>query len=351
MPRHLTVIGLIVFALFGSVAQATDVPTKDAKGLKDPPGLSRFTGSALFLNEFADYDEIKAPAAVVKYADEAQTKLTAAQFAQASGQRWRLMYAIPPNRSPIEVVRNYQQQLLPKGFATLYECSGDDCGAAVGSYTGGSTDSFFNLLYPRTEYAKWTDANAVSCAGGNLMTDVLYTVLKNDKTGELVALATHRPGIVSVYCPEEEWKKHLFATVVYVKPKLMETNMKLEASALEKAMGETGKVAIYGILFDTASATIKPESKPSLDEIAKLLKKETKLNLHIVGHTDGEGTLASNFDLSKRRAEAVRAALIKDYGIAGTRLTGNGVASLAPVALNTTDEGRAKNRRVELVPF
>ena len=104
-------------------------------------------------------------------------------------------------------------------------------------------------------------------------------------------------------------------------------------------------------MFDTAAATIKPDSKSSLDEIGKLLKSDAKLTLHIVGHTDGQGTLASNFDLSKRRAEAVRAALIKDYTIAATRLSANGVASLAPVAPNTTDEGRAKNRRVELVPF
>ncbi|MDP3857331.1 MAG: OmpA family protein [Stagnimonas sp.] len=335
--------------LWMATAQATDIPTKDAKGLKDPPGLSRFTGSALFLNEFVDYDELKVPATTV---ESTERKMSAAKYAEASGQRWRMMYAIPDGRSPIEVVRNYQQQLKAKGYTALHECTADTCGGDTQDYDGGTTaDTFINFLYPRSEFRGWDDSAAARCAGGSFITDMRYAVLKNEATGELVALVTHRPGIVSAHCPEEEWKKHLFATVVYVKPKTMETNMKLEASALEKAMGETGKVAIYGILFDTASATIKPESKPSLDEIGKLLKKEAKLGLHIVGHTDGEGTLAGNFDLSKRRAEAVRAALIKDYGIAANRLTGNGVASLAPVAPNTSDEGRAKNRRVELVPY
>jgi outer membrane protein OmpA-like peptidoglycan-associated protein len=90
---------------------------------------------------------------------------------------------------------------------------------------------------------------------------------------------------------------------------------------------------------------------PALDEIAKLLKKEPELKLHVVGHTDNEGGLAFNMNLSKRRAEAVVNALVKNYGITAKRLTANGVAYLAPVAVNTTEEGRARNRRVELVPW
>jgi outer membrane protein OmpA-like peptidoglycan-associated protein len=111
-----------------------------------------------------------------------------------------------------------------------------------------------------------------------------------------------------------------------------------------------GRVALYGILFDTDQATIKTESRPALQEIAKLLQQEPNLNLHVVGHTDNTGTFEHNLDLSKRRAAAVKAALTKAFGIATGRLTPNGVASLAPVATNTTEEGRAKNRRVELVP-
>ena len=350
MNRYLSSLipTLLLAATF--IAHATEVPSKDATGLKDPPGLPRFTGSALFVNEAVDYDEIKVPAAVVTTTDGVQA---AAKYAEASGQRWRMMYRIPDGRSPIEVVRNYQQQLKAKGYTALYECVADACGGDMQDYDGGTTaDTFINAIYARSEFKKWDDSAPARCAGGSFITDVRYAVLRQEKTGELLALVTHRPGIVSAYCPEEEWKKHLFATVIYVKPKAMESNMQtLDAGAMAKAMSETGKVAIYGILFDTASATIKPESKPSLDQIAALLKKDTKLTLHLVGHTDGQGKLEANFDLSKRRAEAVKAALVKDYGIAAARLTANGVASLAPVAPNTSEEGRAKNRRVELVPF
>ena len=95
---------------------------------------------------------------------------------------------------------------------------------------------------------------------------------------------------------------------------------------------------------------IKPASRASLQEIAKLLKQQPALKLHIVGHTDNIGGYEFNMGLSKRRADAVVASLVKEYGIPATRLTANGVAYLAPVAPNTAESGREKNRRVELVP-
>lgn len=342
--------GLLIAASF--TAQGTAIPTHDGKGLKDPPGLPRYTGSVLFAVSTVDYDELKAPVSKARYAEEG-TSVIAPKVLEASGERWRAHYVIPDGRSALEVVRNYQAQLKARGFATVYECVGNDCGDRADEYSyGGGSDAFLNLVHPRSEWADIPDTHPIACSGGAFIGDLRYAVLRNEKTAELLVVFTHRAGIVAGPCPEEEWKKHLYTTVVYVKPKAMEANMEtLEASAMAKAMSETGKVAIYGILFDTASATIKPESKPSLDQIAALLKKDAKLTLHLVGHTDGQGKLEANFDLSKRRAEAVKAALVKDYGIAGTRLTANGVASLAPVAANTSDEGRARNRRVELVPF
>lgn len=122
------------------------------------------------------------------------------------------------------------------------------------------------------------------------------------------------------------------------------------AVEMSRTIASSGRVALYGILFDTNKAEIKPESKAALDEIAKLLKREPGLKLHVVGHTDNVGGYESNMALSKRRADAVVATLVREYGIAQNRLTPNGIAYLAPVAANTTDEGRAKNRRVELVP-
>ena len=102
-------------------------------------------------------------------------------------------------------------------------------------------------------------------------------------------------------------------------------------------------------LFDTDKAMLKPESRPTLDQIAKLLTGQPQLNVFIVGHTDSQGAYDYNLDLSRRRAEAVAAELVKNFRIAQARLRTAGVGFLAPVGSNASDSGRALNRRVELV--
>ena len=97
------------------------------------------------------------------------------------------------------------------------------------------------------------------------------------------------------------------------------------------------------------AADVKPESDATLAEIAKLLQQTPGLKLYVVGHTDNVGTLASNLDLSKRRGDAVVKVLSTRYSIAATRLSSQGDGPTAPVASNESEEGRAKNRRVELV--
>jgi len=125
--------------------------------------------------------------------------------------------------------------------------------------------------------------------------------------------------------------------------------IKVDAAALASDITRTGHSAVYGIYFDTGKADIKPESDAALKEITKLLQQDPKLKLHVVGHTDNVGTLASNMDLSRRRADAVARALTTKYQIAALRLTSEGVGPLAPVMSNDSEDGRAKNRRVELV--
>jgi outer membrane protein OmpA-like peptidoglycan-associated protein len=129
--------------------------------------------------------------------------------------------------------------------------------------------------------------------------------------------------------------------------------MKQEVVAKAEVMGNdinrTGHVSIYGIYFDTGKSEIKPESDAAISEIAKLLRNNSALKVHVVGHTDNVGSFDSNMRLSKNRADAVAKALSGKYGIAAARLKPHGVASLSPVTSNDTEDGKAKNRRVELV--
>jgi len=114
-------------------------------------------------------------------------------------------------------------------------------------------------------------------------------------------------------------------------------------------ISSTGHVAVYGIYFDTGKADLKPESDATLKEIAKLLQQDANLKLYVVGHTDNQGTLTLNMDLSKRRADSVVATLTAKYGVTAGRLQAFGSGPYSPVAPNDTEDGRAKNRRVELV--
>jgi outer membrane protein OmpA-like peptidoglycan-associated protein len=122
-----------------------------------------------------------------------------------------------------------------------------------------------------------------------------------------------------------------------------------DAAALSSGLSASGHAVVTGILFDTGKAGVKPESAPALEEVAKLLKQNPTLKLYVVGHTDNVGALAGNLDLSKRRAAAVVQALTAQYGVAATRLQSFGAGPYAPISTNDSEDGRALNRRVELV--
>jgi OmpA-OmpF porin, OOP family len=121
------------------------------------------------------------------------------------------------------------------------------------------------------------------------------------------------------------------------------------AAALSTGLQATGHIVVQGILFDTGKADVKPESGPALEQVVKLLQQDPKLKLFVVGHTDSFGVLAANVDLSHRRAEAVVQVLITQYKIAPGRLSSFGDGPYAPRASNDAEDGRALNRRVELV--
>lgn len=129
----------------------------------------------------------------------------------------------------------------------------------------------------------------------------------------------------------------------------MKQHIVADAASFANDLDRTGHVAVYGIYFDTGKAVVKPESKPALDEVAKLLKSDPNLRLWVVGHTDSVGKVDDNMRLANARADAVAAELVSAHGIAAARLKGYGVGPLAPIAGNEAEEGRAKNRRVELV--
>ncbi|MBA3007172.1 MAG: OmpA family protein [Proteobacteria bacterium] len=134
-----------------------------------------------------------------------------------------------------------------------------------------------------------------------------------------------------------------------IEKQLMKQDVVANADALANSISETGRVAVYGIYFDTDKADLKPASEPAMAEIVKMLNADGNLKVYVVGHTDNVGQFAHNIKLSQDRAGSVVNALVTRHGITASRLTPFGAGPTIPVASNKNEEGQIKNRRVELV--
>src|SRR5882762_1921002 len=136
-----------------------------------------------------------------------------------------------------------------------------------------------------------------------------------------------------------------YQTIVAVKD--MQQEVTADASSLSDEIKKSGHVAVYGIHFDTGKSVILPDSGQILGEIVKLLQQNPELKLRVEGHTDNQGNAAANQALSEKRAQAV-VVWLTTHGIPAASLTAKGFGQAQPVADNATEDGRAKNRRVEL---
>lgn len=179
--------------------------------------------------------------------------------------------------------------------------------------------------------------NAVKQVGGTVVaTDSSKETLKLTRDGKELWI--------------EVWADYTGKYILTIVEKAaMAQQLVASADAFADGLRTTGHIAVEGIYFDTGKSELKPESSVAIAEVAKLLKGDASLKLYVVGHTDNAGALEGNMKLSQGRAQAVVQALVKSHGIAAARLKAYGSGPYAPVASNDTEEGRAKNRRVELV--
>jgi outer membrane protein OmpA-like peptidoglycan-associated protein len=289
---------------------AAGARAEDREGSKDHPLITRYPGSTIDAYDQKEFDEynMHVGKCIQNPNDAGDWKC---KDQRLEGKFTFIHYELPKGRSTLEVFRNYQQALQKAGFQEVYKCvDQQECGSEPGGtdykmhYYGSWKNRYLAARLPRREGDVWLALNVVE--------------------------------------PEVNM------VVVEVKP--MEGGLiTVDAAALANDIARTGHSAVYGIYFDTGKADVKPESDAGLGEIAKLLKQDAALKLHVVGHTDNVGDLKSNMDLSRRRAEAVVKVLTGKHGIAPDRLDAYGVGPLSPVAANADDDGRARNRRVELV--
>jgi outer membrane protein OmpA-like peptidoglycan-associated protein len=356
MKTLCTLFALLWLLASGGAHADAQEPVADYPGSRDLPWLQRFDGSWIVAYRQIAYDEYLFPAGPLKRvadpdaADESNNNVYEFEVSEKlEGARTRLVYLLPAGRSPLEALRGYEQTLVADGAVKNFECSAAACGgsASRSSAGGGGEQSVAMKLWPASRVTDESFSNA-HCAQVMAINDQRFASFTlPEKARVLVHAFT---GANDLYCEAFGDRVIVIVDVLELKPREQKM-VTVSAAEMSASMANTGRVALYGILFDTASSVIKPESRPALEQIAALLAQSPALRVHVVGHTDNQGTLEGNFALSRARAQAVSAALIADFGIEASRLNANGVSSLAPVASNADEAGRARNRRVELVPF
>ena len=307
-----------------AATKATELP-----GAKDHPLISRYAGSVLQNAAEEGFASVRVPASAGRFG--AGSKLVFDKSTTIEGRVSSYFYVQPKNRTALEVFRNYQAALQQSGFASLYACEMRACELAL------INEQFPNeAVGPR----KWTGPMNPS---SSIERDVRFVSAKINRNGADVYV------MVFVGEPDSIWEAPV-AVVLVAEPKQMESGkVFINTDKLLRGLTDDGKIALYGIYFDTGKAEVKLESQPQLREMARLLLANKSLKVMIVGHTDNQGSVDTNLALSQRRAEAVVATLVKEHKVDGTRLRARGVANFSPVMSNASEVGRAKNRRVELV--
>jgi outer membrane protein OmpA-like peptidoglycan-associated protein len=332
-PRSLAVAAALAAFLAMPAAHGAMPPQDTVKGAKDHPLLSRFEDARMVGYDRKEFEATWLPAG--KRSRSEGGKAMFEKTLALEGRYTRIAYNFPQERSSLEVMRNYEAALDKAGLKTVFACEKKDCGRNFGDYWM-SQRLGSNFIKGGSEY--WEPFNYGRDKGRYLLAEG--------------ARPDGAPVHVAVYVVAPTAGKNGGVYLELVEGKDMDkgkVSASLTAGDMAKSIASEGKVAVYGVLFDTDKADVKPESKDALAQMARLLQQDPRLKVYIVGHTDNQGTLARNLDLSQRRAEAVVKALAAEYKVDPKRLSAKGVASYAPVASNDAEAGREKNRRVELV--
>jgi OOP family OmpA-OmpF porin len=328
-------------AVLLSVSCLAAGPKGDVLGAQDHALVTRFAGSTLVGYRLADWDQTLLPTSSEVSVDPANKKRMRNPLT-VEGKVTKLFYMGPVGKTPLEVFRNHEQALKSAGLKVVANCE-KNCSEfwfALGEETqltegvkwseGGVPSATRTSSWPMNTIASYDGRmlHGTLASGGRTVHVLLWT---STAAG---AAETNRAGTY----------------LEIVEPKAMTTGqVTVDAKALQASLAADGKVALYGIFFETGKSDLKTESDAQLAQMAALLNSQPALKVFIVGHTDSAGNVDSNLALSLRRAKAVAEVLSSRYKVDMRRLDPRGVANLAPLASNAAEDGRGRNRRVELV--
>ncbi len=346
-----------VLGFAGTASADATIPTRDIAGAKDSPVLKRYEGAFIVSYDRVSFTDVTLPlGALEPVADEARRDVSnnrvfaPKQQKEIEGARTRLVYLLPAERSPLEVLRNYQDDVEAAGGSVLFACRGEACGGdASRSSAGGGGEMSLMMLFVREGEIKDAAFSNGACALTSRISDQRFFVARMPHADGEAHVAVHTYQLKDdLYC--KAFNNRTISVVHLVEPRPRDRKMvTVKAAEMARSIDTTGRIALYGVFFDTDKAEIKPESTPAISEIATLLKGDPKLSVLIVGHTDNQGAFDYNVELSRRRADAVVRALVATHRIEARRMRAAGAGMIAPAAANDAEEGRARNRRVEIV--
>ncbi|CAN5777361.1 OmpA family protein [soil metagenome] len=337
VPRHIPILALALLHLPSLFAA-------DAKGAKDHPMLKRIEGSEIIWSKVLKFDELNVPQERVEW-DYTAEKFKDSKRDKVEGAHTTLYYKLPADSTTLEAVRQYEAELKPAGFETLFTAENDKLDNGYNRFV---TQTFPTVKgTPGLEYLhefnhdeqRYMALKGTGKAGNTIYVTLYAFALQDVSTGFNELKEEHKLD-----------KGQIVLRVDLLETKAMEARMTVVKSAeITQGIAATGRMAIYGVLFDTDNADIKPESADSLAEMAKAINGSPGKKFLIVGHTDNVGDYTHNQTLSSKRAAAVTTELTSKYKVPAASVIPVGVGMAAPVAPNTEESGRAKNRRVEIV--
>ncbi|MDB6063410.1 MAG: OmpA/MotB [Verrucomicrobiaceae bacterium] len=320
--RNFLFFSPLFYALTCSAAGNTDV-----SGSKDHPLLSRYPDTHIIEYRFSEYDELE-----VRTAKSFNDHGFKHPSKKLEGKLTTIEYQSNTNAPFTQVLRNFGEGLKKAGFKELFSCDGQDtCGPLFVTHAMLETPIHSNFR----DYPTSTDSTNGSRYG-------YWSGSLTRSTGDVA---------VTVLIGEDgKYREKVDIIVDIVESKPMENNLVVvNPQFLSDSIVRDGKAVLNGILFDTDKATIKTESSAALKAIADYMEQNKTSKVFIVGHTDTTGDFQHNTGLSQQRAQAVVDTLSSTYKIDKSRLRAAGVGPVSPAASNSTEEGKAKNRRVEMV--
>jgi len=324
MKKVTVILAIIALMISTNIFAQKPLPQKDKVGSKDYVGISRYKNAIIH-----EYNTINYTDFYFGLAEPVRKNFLGhgnffKKYIEVNGKLMNIEYLISSDEGVLKVYENYKNALTIANYTILYiEHNKNSCFYRE--------DLFGGDAGPISKVNKNT--YGVECDK-----DYYYMVAKGVRDSLDV--------YVSLYIGTGGGFVIANQSVVETVP--LELGL-VKADNIAQNIEFTGHSIFYDIHFTTGSAEIDAKSDKQINEIAQYLKVHPDKKYYLVGHTDNVGEFASNMTLSENRANAVMNELITKYGVNSSQLKAYGVANLAPVTSNSTDNGKARNRRVEIV--